>query len=71
MKKTTRLKTTGMTPHRILAVSALLLALTVIAPAGSAPAPRPNIVFILADDLGSGDLGCFGHREMQTPHVTY
>jgi arylsulfatase A len=69
MKKTTRLKTTGMTPHRILAVSALLLALTVIAPAGSAPAPRPNIVFILADDLGSGDLGCFGHREMQTPHL--
>ncbi len=30
---------------------------------------RPNLVFILADDLGINDLGCYGRKDQQTPHL--
>lgn len=34
-----------------------------------ATAERPNIIFILADDMGYGDLSCFGSRHVKTPNI--
>ena len=53
-------------PHLL---PALLLGLaTAVVPAALA-APRPNILFILADDLGAHDLGCYGSRFHRTPQL--
>jgi arylsulfatase A-like enzyme len=32
-------------------------------------AERPNIIFILSDDLSWGDLGCYGQQQIKTPHI--
>ena len=32
-------------------------------------APRPNIIFIMADDLGYTDVACFGSKYYETPNI--
>ena len=37
--------------------------------AGQAAGRRPNVIIIYADDLGNGDLGCYGHPSFKTPNL--
>lgn len=52
----------------VLAIASLIAPSAWAEDAGSAP-KRPNIVFVLADDLGWTDLGCQGSRYYETPHI--
>lgn len=45
-----------------------LLALFLL-PAAALAAPRPNFLFVLIDDMGYGDLSCYGQKEIETPNI--
>ncbi len=43
--------------------------LLILSPYGFAQKKSPNVIYILADDLGYGDLGCYGQKKFQTPNI--
>ena len=43
--------------------------LCLVAPGRAAAPSKPNIIFILADDIGYGDFGCYGAKQVRTPNV--
>ena len=52
----------------MIRLTALFLA-ALLACAHAAEPKKPNVIFILADDLGIGDLGCYGQRKIRTPNI--
>lgn len=74
MKPTLFLLTAARVPLRyswraVSLCAALLLAPLAALHAADAPKPIRNIVVILADDLGYGDLGCYGATKVKTPNI--
>jgi arylsulfatase A-like enzyme len=55
-----------MTLRQIPPAALLAVAMVAAAPAAES---KPNIVFILADDLGYGDTGCYGATKVKTPAI--
>src|SRR5881275_3009444 len=53
----------SFTRRQMLATAAAPFALR------AANGPPPNIVFIMADDLGYADLSCYGRKDYQTPNL--
>lgn len=61
----------GLSRRSVLTVVCGLCPLFAVAPgqAEAAAGRKPNIILILADDVGWGEIGCFGADRFQTPHI--
>ncbi len=55
-------------PRRSFAALRMTVLLVFVA-STTVAADRPNIVLIYADDLGYGDIGCYGATEVRTPNI--
>jgi arylsulfatase A-like enzyme len=55
--------------HFIQGIATGAALVTVQARAAAADETKPNIIFIIADDVGYGDVGCFGAAHVKTPNI--
>lgn len=55
--------------HHFFRLTLALFAVVSAWPSLAARADNPNVVIIIADDLGYGDLSCYGATDLKTPHI--
>src|SRR5947209_17744033 len=55
--------------HRLMLFTVCMLLMSPASALVQSTPPRPNIVFILADDLGINDLACYGRKDNWTPNL--
>ena len=67
MKNLNMIKTAGIAAFGIVAGAGSLLAKDILSE--NAAPKKPNIIFILADDLGFAEIGCYGSDRYKTPNI--
>lgn len=58
-----------ITKHKLSALCAMFLVMIQVCSAQRKQSGSPNIIYIMADDLGYADLGCYGQKTLRTPHL--
>jgi arylsulfatase A-like enzyme len=56
-------------PKQLIGYAAVSIPVSVLLLTGKPEAPKPNVIFILLDDYGYTDLGCYGSKFYETPNI--